>query len=221
MSEAAYQLLQLLLVAADGELPMRFDIQSFSAVARSVSGCAFDQPAEIERIAGQIVLFRLYPRERHEVADQILQAAPFALYRSQELVADLRIEIVDILAQSFDIAEDRGEGRAQLVAGIGHEIGVRAADVRLGRLVHEFDNGKPAIQILAVDPPDVLTPCEPPNHRRSIFVTFEQADCFGLAERHTHVLAENVRTKKTPRGEIGDDDAASLRHDHRGLGMLD
>ncbi len=67
-------------------------------------------------------IFRLDSRERHEIVNQALHAAGLAVHDPQEPSARRFVRARDGIAQCLDEAQDAGQRRAQLVAGIGDEI---------------------------------------------------------------------------------------------------
>ena len=120
------------------------------------------------------MLFRLDLRKVHQIADQRLQPVRLTLDNAEEFLRGRRVDPAFILAKRLDIAEDRGQRRAQFVAGIGDEISMRAADIGLGGLVREFKHGDPLVDRLPVDLPDILPPHEPAHDRHTAAVVVEQ-----------------------------------------------
>ncbi|MNL35759.1 hypothetical protein D3C87_1578070 [compost metagenome] len=67
------------------------------------------------------MLVQLDPAERQQVGDQAPHAVGLNGHDVEELVARLGI-VLGVALQRLDEAGQRGQGRAQLVAGVGQEV---------------------------------------------------------------------------------------------------
>ena len=87
------------------------------------------------------------------------------------------------------------------MAGIGHKVCVRAANVSFRGFVRQFDYGHIVVDILAADAPDVASARQAFDHRCSVSLCAKQSDGFRLAKNHSRILTNDM-TAKHPAGSI-------------------
>ena len=80
-----------------------------------------EQDRQVDRGVGHAIFLRLDPAQRDQILDQPLHPPRLVDHHLQETLAHRRVGAV-VLAQRLGEAQDRGERRAQFVAGIGDEI---------------------------------------------------------------------------------------------------
>ena len=82
-------------------------------------------------------------RQRKQVIDQALHALGLAAHEVQEFFARLFI-VPRRTLERFDEARQRGQRRAQFMAGIGHEIRAHALDLLFARQILEHQKNRRA-----------------------------------------------------------------------------
>ena len=106
------------------------DLDRDAAVARqrlqAVGDLAHDRH-EIDRRVGPLMRAQLDARQRQQIVDQPRHAPGLRLHDAEEAFARRRI-VARRALQGLDEAGERGERRAQLVAGIGDEVGAHLLD---------------------------------------------------------------------------------------------
>ena len=121
---------ELVAVAEDQERIARLDIDADTAVARqrlqAVDHLADDRH-QIDRLIGAAVRVELDARQRQQVVDQPRHAERLLLHDGEKALARLGV-VARRTLQRLDKAEQRCERRAQLVAGIGDEVGAHLLD---------------------------------------------------------------------------------------------
>ena len=108
---------------------------------------------------GPQVLLLLDARERQQVFDQPGHAPPLFAHDGEEPVARLRV-IARRSLQGLDEADQRGERRAQFVAGVGDEVDAQTLDApRFGLIAqgderrHDFAVGRRERRDIDVEQP--------------------------------------------------------------------
>ena len=82
---------------------------------------------QVDNGFGPEVLLLLDARERQQVFDQPGHAAPLFAHDGEETIARLRV-VVRRALQGLDEADQRGERRAQFMAGVGDEVDAQPLD---------------------------------------------------------------------------------------------
>ncbi len=126
-----------------------------------------------------------------------------------------------LLDERLDIADDRGERGAQLVAGIGDEVGMRAADVGLGGAVDQFDEPVASVDRLPGHLPGTARPGQALNRHAAALLAPEQIDRRRVAESDARILADDMPAENLARLGVGDHDAAVVEQQERDAGVLD
>ena len=153
--------------------------------------------------------------ERHQVLDQIVHPPCLALDDADEPLAGAELKRTRVLGQGFGITNDRGQGRAQLVAGVGDKISMRAADVCFGRAVGQLD-----CPARIIDPPPGELPQAAPageigdGHAGAVG-QIEQPHGFGMAQRDPRVLPGDMLAQRRARRRIGHDDPVPFEQQQR------
>ena len=102
------------------------------------------QLGQIDPLRRRLVLGQLDARQAEQVVDQPVH--PRRLLRHDAEEALLRRRVVGRrAAQRLDEADQPGQRRAQLVAGIGDEVGAHAFHRALARAVRQHHDGPPAV----------------------------------------------------------------------------
>ncbi len=223
VDKVADQLFQLLAIAAHQHLAFGQDeVEPIQAVGPgAIAGRLHGQQDEVDFLAGLIVLFRLDPRERHQIVDQRLQAPRLAQDGSVELARLFGRQNLCFVLQRFHIADDRGQRRAQFVAGIGDEIGMGTADVRLRCAVDQLDQAIALVDGLAGHLPVASWAGQPLNGDAAATAPGEQVDRDRMAKGDARILPDYMAADRLARGGIGDDDAIAVEHQHWQPGMFD
>src|SRR5208282_843110 len=117
-------------VAEDRQRVRRLDVDADTAIARqrfeAIDDLADDRH-QIDRRIGAAVRVEFDARQREQIVDEPRHAARLLLHDGEEALARLGI-IARRALQSFDEAGKGGKGRAQLMAGIGDEVGAHLLD---------------------------------------------------------------------------------------------
>ncbi len=79
------------------------------------------RPRQVDPAQGRNVLVQLDPAQRQQIGDQPPHAVGLDGHDVEKLVARLGV-VLGVALQGFDEARQRGQGRAQFVAGVGQEV---------------------------------------------------------------------------------------------------
>ena len=150
-----------------------------------------DDGDEIDAALRAQVLRLLDARQRQQIIDEARHAQRLLAHDGEKLHARSRIFARRAL-QRLDEAHERGERRAQFVAGVGDEIGAHALGAhRLGQVGHRDGDGERAIERDAGDAhvEDLLD-----RH------ALEPAHGFGSPPAHTRRTASSTCGARSPIG---------------------
>ena len=126
-----------------------------------------------------------------------------------------------MLAQRFDVADDRRKRCAQFVAGIGDEVRVRAAHIRFGRLGNQFDDRRPVIDRKAADPPHILAAYQAGNDRFAVTVRIHHRNGARMANRNAHILSDHMTSEKRTGRGVRDHHPFAVHQQQRRMRVLD
>ena len=66
------------------------------------------QVVEIDRRVRPVMFLRLDPRERHQVADKVLEPLRLTVNRIEKLARRRFVDVLRMFAERFDVADDGG-----------------------------------------------------------------------------------------------------------------
>ena len=92
----------------------------------------------------------------------------------------------------FQVADDRGERSAQLVTGVGDEVGVSPRHVSRGRSVDEFAQAQAFANLESADAPEATGGRQALHLGYGLCVIRQQRDRLGMPQRHPGVLTNDV-----------------------------
>ncbi len=96
---------------------------------------------EVDPAGGRDVFGQLDARQAHQVVDQPAHALGLSVHDGEEALARLGV-VARVAAQGVDEAGQRGQGRAQLVTGVGEKVGAGPLAAANIGLVGEGDEGQ-------------------------------------------------------------------------------
>ena len=178
---------QLIVVAGDRQLGRCLDVDGDATVARqgfqAVRDLADDRHQVDQRI-GPAVRIQLDPRQRQQVVDQPRHAPRLLLHDGEEALPRLGV-VARRALQGLDEAGKRRQRRAQLVAGIGDEVGAHLfGAAQRGEVMkhHQHQIGLVRIRLAPDRHHDRLEPAVA-RHALGIFDTLLFAAGIGAADR--------------------------------------
>jgi hypothetical protein len=105
-----------------------------------------DQFGHVDGLGGLAIFVGLDPAERDQVLDQPLHPPRLVEHHLQEARADFGV-VTCFVAQCLDEPQDRGEGGAQLMAGVGDKIDAHPLGGVMRGLVDQMDDALAAGRI--------------------------------------------------------------------------
>ncbi len=100
--------------------------------------------AEVDGGVGPQMLLLLDPRQRQQIVDETRHPPTLLAHDAEKLLLRAKVVLRRAL-QRFDEAEQRGQRRAQLVAGVGDEVGAHPLDLaRLGEIAQRHERSRPS-----------------------------------------------------------------------------
>ena len=183
----------------------------------------------LDEIDGRLrahMLLLLDSRKREQIVDETRHAPALIAHDRQELVARPRVRVRRAL-QGLDEAEQRGERRAQFMAGVGDEVGAHALDAPRFREIAHGQKRRDDLVGLGGERGDAdleqpldghaLAPERGLRLARQFDVP-DRIDDIGRAQRQHERFANPQRGQQRERGLVGGGGASVLADDDRGLG---
>ena len=167
------------------------------------------------------MLVDLDARQRQEVVDQAAHAVGLLAHEAEEPAAR-GLVVAGGTLHGLDEAGQRGQRRAQLVAGIGHEIGPHALDLLFaGEIAEHQQRGTAQRRHMDIEAAGQrhahfelhamrLGPADGGMHR------LQQG---GRADRRRQMMAKGIGIESGAHMGIGGDDLAARRHHQHGIGQ--
>jgi hypothetical protein len=179
-----------------------------------------DEGRKIHLVGWRREALRLDPRQRDQVFDHPLHPPRLVVDDRGEAPAGLAIELPILVVECLGIAEDGGERRAQLVAGIGDEIDPHALGGMGLAAIGEADEARAVGKQGDAHHPAPLGAAD--SDQLDLVAAgrrlAEPLERDRVADGEADVLADDMLAQHRPRRRIGDRDPP-LRDDQARLGQ--
>src|SRR5690606_21049958 len=138
-----------------------------------------------------------------------------------EAACVLWFDVLPLLDEGFGVADDRGERRTQLMAGVCDEVGMGTADIELSGPVDQLDQRIALVERLAGHLPTAARAGQALHPGAATTWPREQLNSLRMTKRNPRVLANDMGAKRFACGGIGDQNTFTIKHQHRQSAVLD